>query len=618
MIQLLPDNIANQIAAGEVVQRPASALKELLENAVDAGATAITVVLTDAGRTLLQVIDNGSGMNGTDARMAFERHATSKIRQADDLNAITTFGFRGEALASIAAVSDVEIKTRTAEEEIGTQILISASEVTSQEAVSCAVGTSLAVRNLFFNVPARRKFLKSDSVELKHAVVELQRVALCYPQLSFCLQHNQATLYQLPPANLRQRIVALMGKDVNQHLIDVQVETSVVHIKGFIGKPEGARRNAGDQYFFVNKRFFKSPYFQKAVMSAYQQLLSPERPYPSFFLYFDVPPEKIDVNIHPAKIEIKFEDEQVIYQMLHAAVRETLGKFAVVPSIDFNTEGAPEIPVVRRNAPPAEPPQVRVDPFFNPFDEEKKNAAWSPSAARAGAPRGWQKLYEGMTQNADFDTEPAAVSADAPPTAEQEPEQLTTGNRMPGDSLLQLKGRYLLTLVKSGLMVIDCRRAQQRILYERFMENLTHHLQETQQAIFPQTVPLSPVDYALLETVFDDLKQIGYDIRPFGNHTVVVNGQPASAPAVEATQLLEDLLGALHENAGDLKTQRKEQLAFSLAKAAAGRSCERLNAFESQALVDSLFACKEPALSPDGKPVLQMITMDEIDRRFMK
>ncbi|MDR0730015.1 MAG: DNA mismatch repair endonuclease MutL [Prevotellaceae bacterium] len=614
MIQLLPDHIANQIAAGEVVQRPASALKELLENAVDAGATAITVALTDAGRTLLQVVDNGCGMNAADARMAFERHATSKIVRMDDLNAISTFGFRGEALASIAAVADVELKTRRADDEAGTYIRISASEVTAQEAAACAEGTSVAVRNLFFNVPARRRFLKSDSVELKHIVMELQRVALCYPAISFRLLHNSNELYNLPATHLRQRILSLMGKDINQRLIDVMVDTAVVQIKGFVGKPASAKRTAGDQYFFVNNRFFRSPYFQKAIFNAYQQLLPPDRAYPSFFIYFELPPDRIDVNIHPAKIEIKFEDEQVIFQILHAAVREALGKFAVVPSIDFDTEGAPAIPVIRKNDPPATPPQVRIDPFFNPFEEEKKTAAFRQAANKPPV-KNWQRLYDGLTQNTDFDPDaPAGASLPDSP----EPESLPINYAPPERPLMQLRGKYLLTPIKSGLMLIDCRRAQQRILYERFLHNLTTSVQETQKEIFPQTVTLSPVDYALLETVADDLKQIGYDIRPFGNNTVVVNGQPASAPAIDAAQWIEELLAALHENPDDLKRQRQEKLAVSLAKAAAGNSHESLTSFEAQALIDNLFACREPSLSPEGKPTLQIISIEEIDRRFLK
>ncbi|MDR2362072.1 MAG: DNA mismatch repair endonuclease MutL [Prevotellaceae bacterium] len=612
MIQLLPEHIANQIAAGEVVQRPASALKELLENAIDAGATTITVTLTDAGRTLLQVTDNGCGMSAADARMAFERHATSKITKMDDLNAIRTFGFRGEALASIATVADVELKTRRTGDETGACIRLSASEITAQEPTACAEGTSITVRNLFFNVPARRRFLKSDSVELKHIAAELQRVALCHPAISFRLLHNANELYNLPATHLRQRILSLMGKDLNQRLIDVLVDTAVVQIKGFVGKPESAKRTAGDQYLFANNRFFKSPYFQKAIFNAYQQLLPPGKAYPPFFIYFELPPEKIDVNIHPAKIEIKFEDEPVIFQILHAAVREALGKFAVVPSIDFDTDGAPAIPVIRKNDPPAGLPQVRIDPFFNPFEEEKK----SPARRQTKEPpvKNGQKLYDGITQNTDFDPDTPRHEAPRPPSPASPPVDLLPAER----PLIQWRGKYLLTPIKSGLMLIDCRRAQQRILYERFLDNLTDAVQDIQKEIFPQTVTLSPLDYDLFETVADDLTQIGYDIRPFGPHTVVVNGQPASAPAVDAAQWMEELLAALHENADDLKRKRQEKIALALAAATVGRSHEALTSFEAQALIDHLFACREPALSPEGKPTLQIIPIEEIDRRFLK
>ncbi|MDR3133925.1 MAG: DNA mismatch repair endonuclease MutL [Prevotellaceae bacterium] len=605
MIQLLPDHIANQIAAGEVVQRPASALKELLENAIDAGATSLTVILADAGRTLLQVVDNGCGMSSADARMAFERHATSKIRQMDDLNAITTFGFRGEALASIAAVSEVVLKTRREKDELGTQVVISASEVTAQEPVACNAGTSIAVRNLFFNVPARRKFLKSDNVELRNLVIEMQRVALCHPEVAFTMQHNGATLYNLPSSNLRQRIVALMGKDINQRLITVQVDTSVVRISGFIGKPESAKRTASEQFFFVNNRFFKSPYFQKAFTNAYQQLL-PERLYPAFFIFFDLPPDKIDVNIHPAKIEVKFEEEQIIFQMLYAAVREALGKFAVVPSIDFNMEGAPAIPAMRKGA-PVTLPSLHIDPSFNPFDEKGKQKS-TPGAFSGSVLSGWEKLYEGLPPSKQFEDIPE----------EKMPEQLSVERFAPEPAPCLVKGKYILTPVKSGWMIIDRRRARQRILYERFLQNLWRNLEETQQEIFPQTVTLPPADYVLLESVLEDLAHTGYDIRPFGNNTVVVNGQPASFPPMDAAQLLEELLHALHENTADLKTQRQEKLARSLSKAAAGTAAEPLNMPEAQALVDNLFACKEPSLSPEGKPTLQIITVEEIDKRFLK
>lgn len=597
MIQLLPDHIANQIAAGEVVQRPASVVKELLENAVDAGATAVSIVAKDAGRTLLQVVDNGCGMSPTDARMAFERHATSKIHTMDDLNTIRTFGFRGEALASIAAVAEVDLRTRAKEDETGVQLVINGSEVKIQQPVACDKGTSIAVRNLFFNVPARRKFLKSDAIELKHIVAEFQRVALCHPEVALKLIHNNTELYNLPVSNLRQRIVNFMGKEINQQLIDIHVSTSLVNIKGFVGKPESAKRTAGNQYFFVNDRYFKSPYFQKAVINAYEHLL-PEQTFPTFFIYFELPPDKIDVNIHPAKVEVKFEDEPVIFQMLNAVVRESLGKFAVVPSLDFDQEGAPEIPVLRKGVIPKSP-EVTIDRTFNPFHEEQQQTV----------PPNWRKLYDGLpTHNATFES-------DFP---EETPQQ-TTLEILPGVERtgIQLKGRYLITTVKSGLMIIDGQRAQQRILYERFLNKLENHLHETQQEIFPQTVELAPVDYTLLETVLEDLKQLGYDIRPFGNSTVVVNGLPSGLPAMDVKEMLDVLLHDLHEQTDSWKEQRQRKLAESLAKASGYRT-EQLNQEQAQVLIDALFACQSPIITPDGKPTLQMISMDEIDKKFLR
>ena len=595
MIQLLPDHIANQIAAGEVVQRPASVVKELLENAVDAGATSVNIIVKDAGRTLLQVIDNGSGMSPADARMAFERHATSKIHTLDDLENIYTFGFRGEALASIAAVSEVEIKTRCKTDELGTQLVISASTLSKQDPAACDAGTAIAVRNLFFNVPARRKFLKSDAAELRHIVTEFQRVALCHPKVALKLTHNQTELYKLPAANLHQRIVHLMGKDINQQLIDIQVSTSLINIKGFVGKPETAKRTAGNQFFFVNKRYFKSPYFQKAVLNAYEQLL-PEHTIPAFFIYFELPPEKIDVNIHPAKIEVKFEDDHIIFQMLHAVVRESLGKFAVTPSLDFDQEGAPEIPVFRKGMLP-DAPQVNVDKNFNPFREERKSALTPPN---------WRTLYEGL---------PARSEAfEFPQEAEQ-----TTMECMPPSkhNYIQLKGRYLITTVKSGLMFIDSHRAQQRILYERFLNKLENHLHETQQEIFPQTIELSPMEYTLLEEVSGELKQLGYDIRPFGNNAVVLNGQPDGIPSTDAKTLIASLLHELQEKTDGWREQRQKKLAASLAKAA-GSFKEHLSQEQAQTLIDALFSCQSPDITPDGKPTLHLLLLSDIDKKFLK
>ena len=599
MIRLLPDHIANQIAAGEVVQRPASAVKELLENAVDAGADTVSVVAKGAGRTSLQVVDNGSGMSPTDARMAFERHTTSKIQTLEDLNAIRTFGFRGEALASIAAVSEVEVKTRQRGDEVGTQIIINASKVEKQQPVACPKGTSITVRNLFYNVPARRKFLKSDTAELRHIITEFQRVALCHPEVAMKLIHNNTTLYDFPVSNIRQRVVNMMGKEANHQLIDVRVQTSLGNIKGFIGKPDCAKRTPGDQFFFVNNRYFRSPYFQKAVVNAYEQLL-PDKTLPMFFIYFEVLPDKIDINIHPAKIEVKFENEHVIFQMLNATVRESLGKFAIAPSLDFDQEGAPEIPILRKGTIP-NTPQVNVDHTFNPFTNERKHS--SPS------PHNWKKLYDGLPEHSNaFDSTPKEVI----------PEQTSMADNFTNErTCIQLKGRYLTTTVKSGLMIIDICRAQQRIFYERFLNSLENHSHETQQEIFPQTITLNSADYAIIESMLEDLKLLGYDIRPFGNNSFVLNGQPIKTASVEIKKMFDLFLSEWHEQGNNLKEQREKRIASSLAKAA-GHFSETLHRLQALALIDALFACQQPTITPDGKPTLSIITTDEIDKRFLK
>lgn len=614
MIQLLPDHIANQIAAGEVVQRPASVLKELLENAVDAGASGVSVIAVDAGRTLLQVVDNGSGMGSEDARMAFERHATSKIRQIDDLQHIQTFGFRGEALASIAAVSEVILHTRRHEDEVGTQIHILAGEEPQQAAAAAAAGTSISVKNLFYNIPARRKFLKSDAIELKHLVNEFTRVALCHPEVALKLYHNNQELYHLPVSNLRQRIIALTGKSFNQQLIDVQVETSVVNIHGFIGKPDCARKSNPHQFFFVNGRYFRSPYFQKALVTAYDKLLASSDIQPCFFIYFELPPENIDVNIHPAKTEIKFEDEQVVFQMLNAAVREALAKFAVAPSIDFDTEGAPEIPVVHRHMPMPSSPKMNFDPHFNPFEEEANNKVNGERWKGEKTDSNWQKLYEGLSPNRHYEqqhNQHSLLEDHALPS----PLQSSPVTQQPS---IQVRGKYLLTPIKSGVMVIDIRRARQRIYYEQNIQRLANHLHESQQQIFPETVELSPEDYLLLEGMFDELRLLGYDLSAFGNNTIAVNGLPANMPAVNISEWVNNLLAELHDATARLKEKRQHILATSLARTAAGYAPETLHPEEAQALIDQLFACENPAISPSGKPVTHIITLDELDKKMLK
>ncbi len=607
MIQVLPESVANQIAAGEVIQRPASVVKELVENAVDAGSTAISVIVKDAGRTLIQVIDNGRGMSETDARLCFERHATSKISSAEDLFAIQTYGFRGEALASIASIAEVELKTRQASDEVGTHISVYASSVVGHTPIACPEGSAFSVKNLFFNVPARRKFLKSDAVELKHIVTEFQRVALGYPEVAFTLVHNGSEIYRLQKANLRQRIVGLFGKSISSQLIDVNVNTSVASINGFIGKPEQAKKAQGEQYFYVNNRFFKSAYFQKAIANAYAQLI-PQGSYPSFFLFFDVEPDKIDVNIHPTKVEIKFEEEQTIWQVLNAAVRESIGKFALAPTIDFDMADAIDIPVMRPNV-DVNAPRVEIDDSYNPFNEEERKPSRSTDGfTKERTPQGWQTLYDGLD---------SFVSAVEPKEEEHKP--LFTEEKVYADrTFMQLKGEYILTPVKSGLMVIDQQRAHRRILFEKFIQTLCTGEEVSQTELFPQHVELNPADYVMLESVLDELQALGFDIRSMGKNSVVVYALPADMKANDPIKVVHQLVEDLRENGSLSADTRLEQMALALAKTAAVTINRVLKIEEMSELVDRLFACQVPNLCPEGKPTFTTIAIEEINKRFLK
>ncbi|MDR0661544.1 MAG: DNA mismatch repair endonuclease MutL [Prevotellaceae bacterium] len=609
MIQVLPESVANQIAAGEVIQRPASVVKELVENAIDAKASLINVIIKDAGRTLIQIIDNGIGMSETDARLAFERHATSKIKNADDLFAIQTFGFRGEALASIASIAEVELKTRREDDEIGTQICIYASTVTAQNPIASPVGSAFSIKNLFFNVPARRKFLKSDNVELKHIITEFQRVALGHPEVGFTLVNNGTEIYNLPKSNLRQRIVGLFGKSINSNLIDVNVETSVVKIYGFVGKPECVKKSQGEQFFYVNNRFFKSPYFQKAVYNAYDQLV-PQGSYLSFFLCFDIDPSRIDVNIHPTKVEIKFEEEQTIWQVINAAIRESIGKFALAPTIDFDTEGAIDIPISRPGI-DVNAPSVAIDHTYNPFDEEEKRSSFNISSSykKDKVPSGWEQLYQGLDGFiANFDESLLPNNT-----------TLFSENEIKLDkTFIQLKGEYILTPVKSGLMIIDQRRAHQRILYEQLLENISHAEGISQIELFPQHIELAPADYILLNDILEDLQELGFDIRDMGRNSVVVYALPSSVSSEDPMQIVQDIVNDLAESGTISSEKRKEQLAISLAEAAAIGPNRMLSQEEMSELTGKLFSCKTPNVSPKGKPTLITLEIEEIAKRLLK
>ena len=594
VIHLLPDSVANQIAAGEVIQRPASVIKELVENAVDAGATTIHVIVVDAGRTSIQVIDDGKGMSETDARLSFERHATSKILKADDLFALRTMGFRGEALASIAAVAQVELLTRREEDEIGTHLMIAGSKVTSQEPTACPVGSNFTVENLFFNVPARRKFLKSNATELSNILAAFERIVLVYPDIHFTLHHNGAELLNLKRGSLRQRITDVFGKQYSQDLLPVEVHTALCSITGFVGKPEGARKKGGHDYFFVNGRYMRHPYFHKAVQSAYDRLV-PEGMQVPYFLYFEVEPAEIDVNIHPTKTEIKFQNEQAIWQILLAAVRDALGKFCEVPAIDFDMQGSPDIPVFDPTRQVA-PPQPKYNADYNPF-------------RKPSVPEGWSKLYEAavptVSQTDDssslFDTPddtPLDVAPQAP-LVEKSP------------SHYQYKGRYLMTAVKSGLMIIDQYRADVRVRYERYMEQFRQHTASTQRLLFPEAVQFAPSEAVVLEKILPELAGIGFEVSSLGGNSFAVNGMPAGLDGLDPVSLLRQLVA---EAASDVQlSDLHARLALGLARSAAIPYGQVLTNDEMESLINDLFSCSNVNYTPDGKAILSILPQTDIE-----
>jgi len=609
IIQLLPDSVANQIAAGEVIQRPASVVKELVENAVDAGATRIQVNLKDAGRTLIQVTDDGCGMSETDARMAFERHATSKIRTANDLFAIRTMGFRGEALASIAAVADVELRTRPHDEEIGTFIHISGTEVITQEPVSCAAGTNFQVKNLFFNVPARRKFLKGNPTELKHIINEFQRVALANPEIGLSLYHNQSAIYELPPSNRRVRIVNLFGKNINQNLIPIDTDTTLINIKGFIGQPKYARKTFGEQFFFVNQRYMKHPFFHRAVMQAYEKILPPET-IPAYFIYFEISPDQIDINIHPTKTEIKFENESAIWQIINAALRESLGKFDMIPSIDFDQAGSVDIPLPKKDFSEINAPEIQVNPNYNPFESKKPSGDYPAySAPRKENTENWEKLYSGLGKNEGTEQVRFPDPAD-----EAVQTRIPESGNYSGKNFIQFKNRYILTPVKSGLMIIDQKRAHERILFEQFMHVLKSTEIASQQQLFPHTFELNASDSALLISILDDLKALGFDVREFGNNTFIINGTPGMLNTNSPQEIIESLLEEYKQTVPDVKEKVREKVAVSLAKASAINYGQSLQPDEINELIDNLFACQIPNFSPTGKKILTILPLDDFEK----
>ncbi|MFA5327132.1 MAG: DNA mismatch repair endonuclease MutL [Prolixibacteraceae bacterium] len=610
IIQLLPDSVANQIAAGEVIQRPASVVKELVENAIDAGASQIKINIKDAGRTLIQIIDNGCGMSDTDARMSFERHATSKIKSANDIFAIRTMGFRGEALASIAAIAEVELRTKEHDKDLGTFIHISGSTVIAQEPVQCDNGTNFQIKNLFFNVPARRKFLKSNPAELKHIINEIQRIALANPEISISMFHNGSVVYELPSANKRVRIVSIFGKSINQSLVPIDTETTLVKISGFVGQPKFARKTFGEQFLFVNKRYMKHPYFHRAIMQAYEKILPPDT-IPSYFISFDLDPADIDVNIHPTKTEIKFENESAIWQILNASVREALGKFNVVPSIDFDQAGSVDIPMPLRDFADVQTPEIKVNPAYNPFDtrpSQKSHSGNSSSFHSAPTQRAnqtnWQSLYKGLEPQMDL----------PPENQPTEPVQFKINEQQTAKSSVQFKNKYILTPVKSGLMVIDQKRAHERILYERLVQVLENNEVASQQQLFPETFELNASDATLLASILPDLKALGFDIRDFGKNSFIINGTPGVLNTNSPIEIIESLLEEFKNSPVNLQEKAREAVAISLAQASAIPYGQTLKPDEINELIDNLFACQTPNFSPKGKKVLSIMPLEDFEK----
>ncbi len=605
LIHLLPDSVANQIAAGEVIQRPASVVKELVENSVDAGASTIHVIVVDAGRTSIQVIDDGKGMSDTDARLSFERHATSKISQAGDLFALRTMGFRGEALASIAAVAQVELITRRQEDEVGTKVAIAGSKVTLQEPASCPVGSNFKVDNLFFNVPARRKFLKTNATELNNILTAFERIVLVYPEIHFTLHHNGVEMLNLRAGSLRQRIADVFGKQYNQDMVPVEVHTAMCTVTGFVGKPEAARKKSGCDYFFVNGRFMKHPYFHKAVMKAYDRLVADGMSIP-YFIYIEVKPSEIDVNIHPTKTEIKFENEQAIWQILSAAVRDGIGKFCEIPSIDFDTQGQPEIPVFDNNAFKENnftAPKVKYNPDYNPFKQ-------GGNSEHHSIPNQWESLYAGVDNPGFYNESPqqASLFDDSNIVGPQTSSEILS-EKSPAH--YQYKGKYLMTAVKSGLMIIDQHRASVRVLYDRYISQQDSHVISTQKLLFPETVTFSSAENVVMQQLLPELTDYGFDLSDLGGNTYAVNGIPAGLEGINPQNLLHDMITST--GAADSISTIHATLALRLAQSGAIPYGQILSNDEIESIINDLFSCTNVNYTPDGKAILCILPQGDIE-----
>ncbi|MCF6364803.1 MAG: DNA mismatch repair endonuclease MutL [Bacteroidales bacterium] len=605
IIQLLPDSVANQIAAGEVIQRPASVIKELIENATDAGTNNIIVNITDAGRTLIQVIDNGKGMSETDARMAFERHATSKIREAKDLFAINSMGFRGEALASIAAVADVELKTKQEGSDLGTFIHIKGSEIIKQETVSVSIGSNFSVRNLFFNIPARRKFLKADNTEFRHIVSEFKKVALARPDISLSLIHNDNIIYKLSSGKLIHRISELFGKTISKNLIPVESNTSILKISGYIGKPEIAKKRNEEQYFFVNMRFMKHPYFYKAISLAYEQIIKPDI-HPSFFLYFEIDPAKIDINIHPAKIQINFDDSTGIFQLLRASIKKALGSFNIVPSIDFDRDGYIEMPYSGNEKDDLKIPAITNSGNYNPFNEKGREAKMSftgSSFKKEPVPENWDLLYNSFESSLNNET--------------KTPEQNTISAEAQAFSkLFQVKNKYIATPVKSGIMLIHITRAHERILFESLLSSMQSGNVSIQKILYPVKIQLTSEDFEFLKSAEKSLKSIGFDISFNKNEEVVISGVPSHIKNANPKELLEVVLVQIKDDTNFLSESIQENLSELLAKKASLSFAKPLASEEMLHIINNLFSCRMPNFTNNGRKIIEIIKFDEIEKLF--
>ncbi|MBA6154247.1 DNA mismatch repair endonuclease MutL [Gelidibacter maritimus] len=613
IIQLLPDHVANQIAAGEVVQRPASVVKELMENALDADATSIKLIIKDAGKTLVQVIDNGKGMSATDARLSFERHATSKIRSADDLFSLNTKGFRGEALASIAAIAHVELKSKQADDELGTLLNIEGSEVKGQEVTVTPTGTSIAVKHLFFNIPARRNFLKSNTVELRHIIDEFHRVALAHPKVVFAMYHNGSELFNLPESNYRQRVVNIFGSKTNEKLVPVEETTEVLTISGFVGKPQFAKKSRAEQFFFVNNRFIKSPYLNHAINAAFEGLIK-DGNHPIYFLNLTVDPKSIDINIHPTKTEIKFDDEHTLYAILRSSVKHSLGQFNIAPVLDFDYDTNLDTPYNYKDK-GASTPTVEVDRNYNPFREERISGKQT-TAFKKQTPNNWDSLYVGLESKSTRDTQDFSQVE-----FESEPEEVSLFDDKSQiettQSTYQFQNKYIISTIKSGMLMIDQNRAHQRILYEGLLKSMTVKEAVSQQLLFPLQLHFTGPELTILKQLKDDLEATGFVFAAMDDQLVEITGLPINVPDSEVSMILEQLISDVEQEVPDSHFSAADLLAKSMAKSLAIKTGQSLSNLEQEHLVNSLFACKAPSVSPANRATFITMTIDEVDRKFM-